>query len=200
MTEQCKEVLDNKGYRFIIFNEKATNSKWYTSLLINTKQVTLLASSIYYFQHDSLESNTNILTWIKVKNVDSGHIFFVFNIQLQGNLTIWQSNFIGFELLGRIDQITAGAPVLITGRFNNSHNVLIQVLTENWQGLYPFYIVRNKYTGEVNFLVNKYLKVKNAVYKDYKDTLISNFVVRFIINSQKISRTNMGKPFPLENN
>jgi hypothetical protein len=199
MTSDCVEVLEKSGYRFIYLQENTNNRKWYAPILINTKHISLLASSIYSFQHDSLDSNANFITWIKLKNIDSGHIFFVFNLHLQDNLSIWKSNFIGFELLQRIDKITAGVPVLITGRFNNSKKVLIQVLTENWQGLYPFYIVRNKHTGEVNFLVNEYLKVKNIFYKDYNDTLMSNYVVRFIINSQKVSRTIAGKPFPVKN-
>lgn len=73
-----------------------------------------------------------IVTWAKMKNNHSGHIFFVFNTHFC-NVSETAREKSAILLLQKINEIAGYAPVLLTGDFNSENDSkTYQILTSNW--------------------------------------------------------------------
>lgn len=73
-----------------------------------------------------------VVTWAKMKNNHSGHIFFVFNTHFC-HLSETAREKSAILLLRKINEIAGYAPVLLTGDFNaDKDSKTYQILTSNW--------------------------------------------------------------------
>ena len=194
--EECVEQIENRGYEFIPINYKKSDTDLFIfPIVFKTSSFNYLASSYYTYKQDTLEKNKNLVSWFKFKNVGTGHIFYVFNLQLQENLNQYQSQLIAYDLLRRIDQISSGAPVIFIGEFYNKNCHVKKILTDNWKNVYPLSEIKTPDSNS-DFLVNDFLKVKSA-FSDYSnDSLVNNVVFKFNFNTQKINKNKSGDIIP----
>jgi endonuclease/exonuclease/phosphatase family metal-dependent hydrolase len=79
-----------------------------------------------------------IVTWAKLKNSRSGHIFFVFNTHLS-HVNEYARNESIILLLNKIKTLADNIPVVITGDFNMmEEEQAYKTVTGNWHGYFPF--------------------------------------------------------------
>jgi endonuclease/exonuclease/phosphatase family metal-dependent hydrolase len=130
-----------------------------------------------------------IVTWAKLKNKATGHIFFVFNTHfchLNEDAQINSSRL----FLQKINEIAGDAPVIVTGNFNASIDSPAEsLLTLNWDRFHSLQnaaqltkkskkpvdiegstnsITPNRHTGHV--FVNSYFSVHSFTYLEPKKT------------------------------
>ncbi|WP_066630286.1 exonuclease/endonuclease/phosphatase family protein [Labilibacter marinus] len=194
-SDNCKSVIEAKGYQFIPIHHLQSDSNiFYSPIVYKSTSFTLLGSSFYIFKKEYLEKDKNIVSWFQLKNIQTGHVFYLFNLQLQRVLNNEQSEFIAYEVLRRIDNVSAGLPVILIGDFFSQNTTLRKVLINNWKGIYPLNEV-NIVNGEISeFLVNDFFDVITSSVNTNKDSLVNN--VEFKFSTQKIKRNKSGNTIP----
>ncbi len=194
-TSECISSIENKGYKFVHVKNHYDSIGVLSPVAYKTTSFDFMASSYYIFKNEDLKPGANIVSWFQLKNKGSGHVFYMFSLQLQDTLNYYQSKKIGFELLKRIDQISSGVPVILVGEFYNKNKIIKELLTENWKNTYPLNEVKAS-GNHSNFLVNDFLKIKSTFSDRSNDSLINNVVVKFTINSNKITKNKTGELIP----
>ncbi len=80
-----------------------------------------------------------ITTWLKLKNLETGHIFFIFNTHLSHVSEEARKQSIAL-LLWKIHEIAGKAPVILTGDFNTTRDTeAYATITANYDGFYPLW-------------------------------------------------------------
>ena len=198
-TNKCLTTIEQKGYEFIhIHDPNLDSTLFFSPIAFKSTSFKYLASSFYVYKNDTLEESKNIVSWFQFKNIGSGHIFYVFNIQLQEELNEFQSRLIGIDLLKRIDQISSGLPVILIGDFYNRNQDIKNLLTDNWNNTYPLSDI-NSSANKSDFLINDFLKVKSSHTNYSNDSLVNNVVFKFNFNTNKIDKNDSGKSLPNDN-
>ncbi len=195
-SRKCTDHIESIGYRFMPLNIAQDSTLQLVSpVAYKISSFDFLASSVISYNNDSLRYGQNLVSWYQLRNQRTGHIFYLFNLQLQKNLTLYQSRLIGFDLLRKIDEISAGVPVILIGDFYGSNAEIKRLLTDNWKNTYPLSEVKTSHQ-ESDFLVNEFLKIKNSSSNKTNDSIINSVVIQFAINTKKISRSKSGHPIP----
>lgn len=193
-----KKVITSNGYSVVNLNETHIDSSiLYSFIVIKKDEFDLLARSTYVFNNSLLHSNKSVLYWVKLKYRGSGHIFFVFGIKIQMDLTEEQLGFITISLLNKIDDISGAAPVVLISDFYDINDNFSNLITNEWLLKYSFTEVN--VDGKFKFFVNDFLKIKSTMNSCFADTLISNIIVKFSINTNNISRNKYGDVLPISN-
>nr|WP_321406967.1 endonuclease/exonuclease/phosphatase family protein [uncultured Carboxylicivirga sp.] len=74
-----------------------------------------------------------VVTWVQLKNLDNGYIFYVFNTHFS-HVSEFARNESAVLLLDKIHILAGDAPVIVTGDFNASFDELCyKTLTGNWK-------------------------------------------------------------------
>lgn len=197
-TKACIFAIESKGYSFIpVYTSGMDSSLFLTPIIIKNAAFDVLGGSYYVYENDSLLFSKNMLEWFELKSKSSGHVFYVFNLQLQSILNMYQSEIIAYDLLQRIDQLSAGLPVLLLGDFNKENEIVKKLLTDNWLNIFPLREIRSDINSD--FLVNDFFKVINSYSEESSDSLMNNLVIKFFINSQNITKSKTGKLLPTLN-
>jgi hypothetical protein len=193
-----RQSIELQGYDIVDLNTNLLDSTLVnSSLLLKKDKFDLLASSTHIFNDTTLLFGENILNWAKLRYRKSGHIFFVFDFRVQNNLNAEQLKWISYNLLYKINEVTAGAPVVIVGDFYDKNRVINTLITKDWKDMYSFKEVAGNSNENTRFYVNDFLKVKNTIYNTFNDTLVSNIIIRFSIRTQNISPSELGERLPI---
>ncbi len=195
-TKKCIDNIENEGYKFIPINlERDTTFVAINPVALKKTAFEFLASSYYLYNDDIFLEGKNVVAWYQLKNKSSGHIFYLFNLQLQCKLSDCKLEVIGFDLLKKIDQISAGLPVVLIGDFSNNNKAMKELLTDNWKNFYSLNEVKTS-SYNSDFLVNDFFKIKGVSTGKSNDTLISNVFFKFSDNTGRISKNKNGKTIP----
>ena len=115
------------------------------SIFFKTSKFDLLAKSYFWLSGDPEEPGSidwgarqpRIVTWVKLQNKRTGHIFFVFNTHLSHSE--YARNKSVMLLLGKIKSIADNVPVIITGDFNMvPGSPPYKLITGNWHNYFSF--------------------------------------------------------------
>jgi len=116
------------------------------SIFFNTSKFTLLAKSHFWLSENPEEPGSigweahlpRIVTWVKLQNKHSGHIFFVFNTHLS-HVSEYTRNKSVLLLLSKIKSIADNVPVVVTGDFNATPaSQAYMLMTGNWHQYFSF--------------------------------------------------------------
>ncbi|MCW3785163.1 hypothetical protein [Plebeiibacterium sediminum] len=182
----------NEDYNIISSNTENESTKTNSVLYANKQLIELLSSSTLLIKHDILMSELNIISWYKLKYLKSGYIFYVFKIDTQDTLNDKQIKLISYHLLKKVDEISAGAPVIILS--NNISNCLemSNILTNEWIDNYNFKAIKSMTNSCIKFYVNDFFKVIN-LNKDTVNTLsLCNIQIKFSLNTNNVERNMVG--------
>ncbi|WP_142532836.1 exonuclease/endonuclease/phosphatase family protein [Saccharicrinis carchari] len=195
-TDSCLKHIESEGYQFMPVNTlKEDTQIKFSPIAIKKKSFDFLASSYYIYRNKTLQENKNMLTWYQLKNKHSGHIFYFFRLQLQDTIPSYHSKQIAFDLLKRIDEISAGVPVILMGDFKDSNVTVKKLLTDDWKGVYALSDVKTT-NKNMEFLVNDFLKIVSFDAGAANDSLINKLVVRFSFSTGKIGKNTSGAIIP----
>jgi endonuclease/exonuclease/phosphatase family metal-dependent hydrolase len=131
----------------------------FNPIFFNTEKFSLLAKSQFWLSENPENIGSvgwdsyypRIVTWVKLKNKTSGHIFFVFNTQFSQTGQKAREESAKLMIL-KIKTIADNTPVLLTGDFNvSTSNEIYKILTGNYNGFYQlndsYSIAENEPTG-----------------------------------------------------
>jgi endonuclease/exonuclease/phosphatase family metal-dependent hydrolase len=131
----------------------------FNPIFFNSDKFSLLAKSQFWLSENPENVGSigwdsyypRIVTWVKLKNKTSGHIFFVFNTQFSQTGQKAREESAKLMIL-KIKTIADNTPVLLTGDFNaNNTNEVYKILTANYNGFYQlndsYEITENDPTG-----------------------------------------------------
>lgn len=205
------------------------NGGEHCSIFFKTSKFELLAKSHFWLSEKPEEAGSigwgahlpRIVTWVKLQNKRTGHIFFVYNTHLS-HVSEYARNQSVLLLLNKIKSISDNVPVIVTGDFNSEPNSQAHLLmTGNWHKHFSFsdtHKISTFPTSEDDFtfngfknkngikridyiFVNGYLDVLN--YKTSKIVKDSTFIsdhfpiiaeVKF--NIDRLERNGENKPLP----
>ncbi|MGQ1785581.1 MULTISPECIES: hypothetical protein [unclassified Saccharicrinis] len=195
-SKECADHINSKGYSFMPLNTgQDSNLNLVSPVAFKNTSFEFLASSFSMYDDDTLKRGENVISWYQLKNKSSGHIFYLFSLELQKDLNTYQSELIGFDLLKKIDKISAGVPVILLGDFGNNNIIIKNLLTDNWKNTYPLSEVKTLNDGS-DFLVNDFLKIKGSSSRRTNDSIVNNVVINFMVNTDRISRNTTGESLP----
>ena len=218
-----------EGYTVISAGRKdGINNGEHCSIFFRTSKFDLLAKSYFWLSGSPEEPGSidwgahlpRMVTWVKLQNIKTGHIFFVFNTHLSHNE--YAQNKSVLLLLDKIKSIADNVPVIITGDFNmKAGSQPYMLITGNWHNYFSFSdaykistfpVTENSNTFN-NFkvkegidrldyiFVNGYLDVLN--YKTYKITKGGIFIsdhypvmAELKFNIDRLERNGKNKPLP----
>lgn len=195
-TDICKENIELEGYQFIpisIMNDSAI--VYYSTVAIRNSSFEFLSSSNYIFKTNELEAFKNMLSWYQLKNASTGHIFYFFRLQLQDSLDKYEEETLALDVLKRIDETSAGLPVILMANFKASNAGIRELLSKKWSDMYALKHVKiaNRNT---DFLVNDFFKNVSSLDKNDKSHPNQRVVLRFNFNSNNISKCHNGENLP----
>ncbi|TLX77120.1 hypothetical protein E9993_05405 [Labilibacter sediminis] len=194
-SSNCTQVIEDKGYRFIpVYSTEDDSSVVSAPIIIKTSSIEVLGRSYFIYTEDFLLEEKNIVEWFKLKSKSTGHIFYLFNIQLQDSLTPYLNKKIAYSLLKRIDNVSAGLPVIVLGDFIYENSEISKVMTGDWVNVFPLKEIKSGVSSD--FLVNDFFKVIRSNRKQTNDSLVNNMVVKFLLNTQKINKSTDGGVIP----
>ncbi len=141
------------------------------------------------------ENYPRFVTWVKLKNNKTGHIFFVFNTHFSYNSRVASENSANL-LLKKIKLIADNAPVILTGDFNFiSNNLTYKIITESNKLYYPLTDTEhisaslpkggnNKTEEKSDYIfVNDYFGVRShTTYPFRKDSICNSSHFPLIVN------------------
>ncbi len=142
------EFLTNTlhGYSIASAGRKnGINDGEHCSIFFKTSKFNLLAKSYFWLSGNpeapgSIDWGAHmprIVTWVKLQNIRTGHIFFVFNTHLSHNE--YARNKSVLLLLNKIKSIADNVPVIITGDFNMlPGSQPYKLMTGNWHNHFSF--------------------------------------------------------------
>ena len=122
------------------------NNGEHCSIFFKTSKFKLLAKSHFWLSENPEEAGSvgwgahlpRIVTWVKLQNKRTGHIFFVYNTHLS-HVSEYARNRSALLLLNKIKSISDNTPVIVTGDFNSDPNSQVHMLmTNNWHEHFPF--------------------------------------------------------------
>jgi endonuclease/exonuclease/phosphatase family metal-dependent hydrolase len=205
------------------------NGGEHCSIFFKSSKFELLAKSHFWLSEKPEEAGSigwgahlpRIVTWVKLQNKRTGHIFFVYNTHLS-HVSEYARNKSVLLLLNKIKSISDNVPVIVTGDFNSEPNSQAHMLmTGNWHkhfsfsdthkiSTFPATGVDFTYNGFKNkngikridyIFVNGYLDVLNyKTSKIVKDsTFISDhfpIVAEVKFNIDRLERNGENKPIP----
>ncbi len=188
------QIIDiNNKYLILSENLRVPNSTNCNSLLLVNKNILeLLVSSRYVIENKIFEIDSNIISWYKFKYLKSGYIFYVFTINAQLNLNNEQTKLIAFYLLDKINEVSAGAPVIILNTEISNSLRMNHFITNKWIDSYNFNAVNNNTNNCVKFFVNDFFKVRNLNSDTLTATSYCNIHVKFSLNMQKVKKNSTG--------
>ncbi len=126
--------------------DNGINSGEHCSIFFKTSKFELLAKSHFWLSGKPEEPESiswgahlpRIVTWVKLQNKHTGHIFFVYNTHLS-NVSEYARNKSVLLLLNKIKSIADNVPVIVTGDFNSEPNSQVHMLmTGNWHKHFSF--------------------------------------------------------------
>ncbi len=89
-----------------------------------------------------------ITTWLKLKNLETGHIFFFFNTHLSHVSEEARKQSVAL-LLWKMHEIAGKAPVILTGDFNSTRDTeTYSNIIANYDGFYPLWDAEKLATGK----------------------------------------------------
>jgi len=115
------------------------------SIFFRTSKFDLLAKSYFWLSGNpeepgSIDWGANLprmVTWAKLQNKRTGHIFFVFNTHLSHHEYAQDRS--ALLLLGKIKSIADNVPVIVTGDFNfEPGSQPYRLMTGNWHSYFSF--------------------------------------------------------------
>ncbi len=171
----------------------------FSSLIYKSNSFSLLTSSVYTLQNDSLEIGKNFIDWVKFKDLNSGYIFYIFKLKVQSELDSYRAHLISIETLNHINKLTGGSPVILIGDLNNNSEVK-DYLTREWKGVYTLNNVCNSKHSKINFFLNEYFKLEQYNIREIYTYEVSNISISFTKNAGKVSRNKIGDTLPDFNN
>ncbi len=225
------EFLTNTlhGYSVVSAGRKdGMDNGEHCSIFFKTSKFDLLAKSYFWLSGNPEDPGSidwgahlpRMVTWVKLQNMRTGHIFFVFNTHLSHNEYAQNKSIL--LLLSKIKSIADNVPVIITGDFNMvPDSQPYKLLTGNWHNYFSFsdaYKISNfPVTNEDNtfnnfnkeegykridyIFVNGYLDVLN--FKTYKITDGKVFIsdhypvmTELKFNIDRIERNGENRPLP----
>ena len=173
---------------YYVSQPSQTNSVLYA----HKKLIELLVSSTQSIDHDLLKNHLNSISWYKLKYLKSGYIFYVFKIDTQEALENNQIKLITYHLLKKIDEISAGAPVIVLSNNVSNSYLMNDILTNKWVDYYNFNAIKSMSNSCIKFYVNDFFKVIN-LNKDTVNTLsICNIQIKFSLNTSNVERNMVG--------
>ncbi len=179
-------------YIIISNYNKTQPSKTNSVLYANKKLIELLVSSTQSIDHDTLKNHLNSISWYKLKYLKSGYIFYVFKIDTQDALNSSQIKLITYHLLKKIDEISAGAPVIVLSNIISKSLLMSDILTNQWVDNYNFNAIKSMSNSCIKFYVNDFFKVIN-LNKDTVNTLSNcNIQIKFSLNTSNVERNIVG--------
>lgn len=122
------------------------NSGEHCSIFFKTAKFELLAKSHFWLSGKPEEPGSigwgahlpRVVTWVKLQNKHTGHIFFVYNTHLS-HVSEYARNKSVLLLLNKIKSIADNVPVIVTGDFNSEPNSQAHMLmTGNWHKHFSF--------------------------------------------------------------
>ncbi|MCU4176732.1 endonuclease/exonuclease/phosphatase family protein [Carboxylicivirga sp. N1Y90] len=149
-----------------------------TPILFNRNKYELLASSHFWLSDNPDEPGSKswgtmlprIVTWIKLKDLSSGYIFYVFNTHLS-HVSEYARNQSASLLLEKIKVLAGKAPVVLLGDFNAQPDErMYKTITGHWNNYIPMWDARyESLNGPVNFpgTFNGFGSVKHQVIIDH---------------------------------
>ncbi len=169
--------------------ENITSNQANSLLFANKDLIELLVSSKQIIYHDTLEYNLNIISWYKLRYIKSGYIFYVFILDSQLSLDTKQIKLISYRLLTKINEVTAGAPVII---LNKNYKTLIinDLITNEWIDNYGFKAVNNE--NCIRFYVNDFFKVIKITQDSIHPSSFCNIHIKFSMNTGSVKRNKLG--------
>ncbi len=221
------DILDDYSVVSAGRNDGIDNGE-HCSIFFKTSKFDLLAKSYFWLSGNPEEPGSidwgahlpRIVTWVKLQNQRTGHIFFVFNTHLSHNEYAQDRSIL--LLLSKIKSIADNVPVIITGDFNMTPGSQpYKLITGNWHQYYSFSdaskISTFPVTGNSNtynqfkvkkgisrldyIFVNGYLDVLN--YKTYQiskgDVYISDhypIMAELKFNIDRLERNGENRPLP----
>ncbi len=205
------------------------NKGEHCSIFFKTSKFNLLAKSHFWLSNNPEKPGNigwgahlpRIVTWVKLQNKRTGHIFFVFNTHLS-HISEYARNKSVLLLLSKIKSIADNVPVVVTGDFNSDPKSQAHMLmTGNWHEHFSFsdaYKVStfpvsgkgftyNRFNNKdgikrIDYIfVNGYLDViKYNTYNIIKDsTYISDhfpIMAEVKFNIDRVERNGENKPLP----
>lgn len=195
---EYRHDIELQGYKIIDLSTNVLDSTLVNStILLKNDKFDLLASSTHLFNDTTFILGANVLNWAKLRYRNSGHIFFVFDFRIQNDLNAMQLKWVSYNLMYKINEVTAGAPVIIIGDFYDQNRVINTLITKEWRDMYSFKEVVKNSNENTRFYVNDFLKVKNTIRNTFNDTLVSNIIISFSIRTQNISPNSEGEILPI---
>ena len=122
------------------------NGGEHCSIFFKSSKFELLAKSHFWLSEKPEEAGSigwgahlpRIVTWVKLQNKRTGHIFFVYNTHLS-HVSEYARNQSVLLLLNKIKSISDNVPVIVTGDFNSEPNSQVHMLmTGNWHKHFSF--------------------------------------------------------------
>ncbi len=122
------------------------NGGEHCSIFFKSSKFELLAKSHFWLSEKPEEAGSigwgahlpRIVTWVKLQNKRTGHIFFVYNTHLS-HVSEYARNKSVLLLLNKIKSISDNVPVIVTGDFNSEPNSQAHMLmTGNWHKHFSF--------------------------------------------------------------
>ena len=138
------DILDDYSVVSAGRNDGINNGE-HCPIFFKTSKFDLLAKSYFWLSGSPEEPGSidwgdnlpRIVTWAKLRNERTGHIFFVFNTRLGHNEYAQDRSIL--LLLSKIKSIADNVPVIITGDFNMTPGSQpYKLITGNWHQYYSF--------------------------------------------------------------
>lgn len=149
-----------------------------TPILFKKNKYELLASSHFWLSDNPDEPGSKswgtmlprIVTWVKLKDLSSGYIFYVFNTHLS-HVSVYARNQSASLLLEKIKVLAGKAPVVLLGDFNGQPDErMYNTITGHWNTYIPMWDARyESLNGPVNLpgTFNGFGSVKHQVVIDH---------------------------------
>jgi len=174
------EFLTNTlhGYSVVSAGRKdGINNGEHCSIFFKTSKFDLLAKSYFWLSSNPEDPGSidwgahlpRMVTWVKLQNIRTGHIFFLFNTHLSHNEYAQNKSIL--LLLSKIKSIADNVPVIITGDFNMvPDSQPYKLITGNWHNYFSFsdaYKISTFPVTEADNTLNNF-KVKEGIKRvDY---------------------------------
>jgi len=189
IANDCIGSLAQRGYVKIDFKDTIEAYRIKSpNLFLRDDLFSLFSSGIVSLNVENENYPNSMLSWVKMENKRSGHMFYLFNLGLYDSISVDNLQKVSNKVLGKIDFIAGAAPVILVCDFYKENSRIEGFLKDDKKGFYSIKMINNNNQEKSCFFINDYIKLSNSFDYSDEENLINSAEFEFVINTKKIKR------------